>query len=190
MLKLIKLWEHPKNSILFINLVIGIVLLYLESIMISIALSSIYWLNSDSAFAAFIFPQQRLLTIYEGWGPSGIELEIIHTYWDFLFIIGYVLALFSFFLLISRKIFKQVHRLSIWMSFTPLIAGFFHIIKNIGLLITLYNYLSFATSIPLIIPISAMLTFGFLFAGILYFIVIAITYIVVKIGNAAFPDKK
>lgn len=190
MLKLTKLWEHPKNSILLITLVIGIVFLFSESIIIISTLSQLYWTDPYSIFTDFLSPQQRFLTIYEEWGFSGIEIETIHTYWDFLFIIGYVLALFSFFLLISRKAFKQVHKVSIWMSLTPLIAGIFHIIKNIGLSVILNDYSSFAYSIPLIIPISAVITLGLLLTGILYFSVITITYIVVKIGNTAFPEKK
>ena len=190
MLKLIKLWDHPKNSILLITLFIGIVVLFSESIITISTLSQLYWTNPYSTLAEFLSPQQRFLTIYEVLGFSGIEFEIIHTYWDFLFIIGYMLAFFSFFLLISRKAFKQVHKFSLWMSLTPLIAGIFHILKNIGLLVILNDYSIFTYSYPLILSISAALTLGFLLSGILYFSVIGITYLVVKIGNTAFPDKK
>ncbi len=68
----------------------------------------------------------------------------------------------------------------LFMSLTPLIAGVFDVIENINLLIMLGNPSSFQSFIPFVASLSAVLKFGFLLIGIIFFV---ITLLIMLIGR-------
>jgi hypothetical protein len=175
-----KLKKSPHDLVLLIAAAIGVVILLVINSLIFIPLTTSVYMYNILDFE-FAWTKEQIITIFTTWGPSGMALQEAGVYWDFLYIIGYVTPLFTLILYIVRRFEDKMATIGLYMSLTPIIAGIFDIIENINLLIMLNESPNFESFIPLIASLSAVIKFGFLLIGAIYFLVALVALIIVKI---------
>lgn len=175
-----KLKKKPSDLILLIAALIGIVILLTINILIfeDIAKTVPVYGILDFEFA---WTKDQILTIFSTWGPLGMAEQAAGVYWDFLYILGYVVPLFTLIVYFSRKLEDRIATFGLYMSLTPIVAGIFDLIENINLLIMLNGTPDFASFIPLLASISATIKFGFLIVGAIFFLVALVLIIIKKI---------
>jgi hypothetical protein len=169
-LNLTKLLEHPKNYILLTTAIIGFVLFLLINQLIFLPLSKIIPSYGILDFE-FAWTPEQVLIIFTAWGSSGMNAQVNGIYWDFLYIVGYGLFIFSCILLISRVLNGKFKEIGLWMSLTPLLGGIFDIIENLNLLILLNSFPTLLPFVSFIASLSACVKFGLLILGIAYFFI-------------------
>ena len=166
-----KLKKTPSDLVLLIIAAIGIVILLVINMLVFEPLA-----NSGSIYGIlnfeFAWTQDRILFIFVDWGVDGIALQVNGVYWDFLYIIGYSVPMFALILLFTRKLSGKIVDIGLYISLTPFVAGIFDLVENINLLIMLYNSPIFASFVPLVASISALIKFSLLLVGAIFFLVV------------------
>ena len=171
-----KFKESPKNKLVFIITIVGLIIVLLVYILIFIYIEAsvpIYGIL-DYEFA---WTQDRVELILLTWGVEGIAKQAIAIYWDFLFIIGYVSLSLGLILLVLRRSEGKIQMIGLYFTLTPFLTGILDVIENLNLLIMLSNPTSISTFNPFIASLSALIKFSFLFAAIAYFLVALIIII-------------
>jgi hypothetical protein len=176
-LRINKLLEKPKNYILLITAIIGFILFLLINQLIFAPLTQTVPTYGILDFEFAWIPEQ-ILIIFSVWGPSGMEAQAIGIYWDFLYIVGYGIFIFSCILLVSRGLEGRFKTVGLWMSLTPLISGIFDVIENINLLILLNTAPNLPAFAPFFASLSACIKFGLLILGIIYFFIGLVLFII------------
>ena len=168
-----KLKKIPSDLILLVIAAIGIIILLVINILVFEPLA-----NLDSLYGIldfeFAWTKDQILIIFSDWGGTGIALQAIGVYWDFLYIIGYSVPLFALILIFTRKLSGKIVDIGLYMSLTPLVAGIFDLIENINLLIMLNDTTDFAPFVPLIASVTALIKFSFLLVGAIFFLVVLV----------------
>ena len=175
-----KLKKSPSDLILLIGAAIGVLILLTINILIFEPMSTAVYIYGILDFE-FAWTKDQILTIFFTWGPQGMALQAAGVYWDFLYILGYVIPLFALIVYFSRRLEDRIATIGLYMSLTPIVAGIFDLIENINLLIMLNETPDFASFVPLIASISATIKFGFLIVGAIFFLVALILVIIKKI---------
>jgi hypothetical protein len=172
--------EKPKNKILYLITLIGLTLVIIIEIFIFIPIEgkiSTYGIL-DYEFAWTVSRAESILSV---WGSNGINNQVVAIYWDFLFIIGYVSLAFGLIVIAYRKSANKIQKMGSVMTLTPFLTGIFDVVENIYLLLMTNSPTSIPDSHPLIASLCATLKFGFLFIGIIYFIIAIISITINKI---------
>jgi len=175
-----KLKEFPKNLILLIITIVGFLIFILINQLIFIPLAPAVPTYNVLDFE-FAWTSEKIQIIFAAWGPAGMTLQIQGVYWDFLYIVGYGLFIFGCILLVSRILTGRLQKFGLYICLTPLIAGVFDLIENVNLLIMLDNPTNFPTFIPFVASLSAVIKFGFLFIGIIFFFIALILIVIALI---------
>jgi len=179
-MKLEKLKISPKNVVVLIFTIIGFTIFLMINLLIFNPLArsvSVYGIL-DFEFA---WTKDQILVIFSAWGAEGISLQIFGVYWDFPYIIGYSLFISGCILLVVRQLEGKLQRLGLWIFLTPFLAGIFDVIENINLLIMLTLTPNFSVICPPIATISALIKFGLLGIGIVFFFTALIFAIIKRI---------
>ncbi|MHA1234477.1 MAG: hypothetical protein ACTSQL_05255 [Promethearchaeota archaeon] len=168
-----KLKKSPSDLILLIIAAIGIIILLVINMLVfePLAQTAYYYGILDFEFA---WTKDQILIIFTEWAGVGIDLQTNGVYWDFLYIIGYTVPLFALILLFTRKLSGRIVDIGLYMSLVPFIAGIFDIVENINLLIMLNDTPDFASFVPLIASVSALIKFGLLLVGAVFFLIILV----------------
>ncbi|MHA1458351.1 MAG: hypothetical protein ACTSQR_01675 [Promethearchaeota archaeon] len=168
-----KLKKSPSDLILLIIAAIGIIILLAINMLVfePLAQTAYYYGILDFEFA---WTKDQILIIFTEWAGVGMDLQTNGVYWDFLYIIGYTVPLFALILLFTRKLSGRIVDIGLYMSLVPFIAGIFDIVENINLLIMLNDSPDFASFVPLIASVSALIKFGLLLAGAIFFLIILV----------------
>ena len=172
--------KYPSDLILLIAAAIGIVILLTINILIFEPLATSVYLYGILDFE-FAWTKEQIITIFSTWGPQGMALQAAGVYWDFLYIFGYVVPLFTLILYLSRRLEDRIATIGFYFSLTPILAGIFDLIENINLLIMLNETPNFASFVPLIASISATIKFGFLLVGAIFFLIALVLLVIKKI---------
>ncbi|MHA1468491.1 MAG: hypothetical protein ACTSP6_10515 [Promethearchaeota archaeon] len=168
-----KIKKSPSDLILLIIAAIGIIILLVINMLVfePLAQTAYYYGILDFEFA---WTKDQILIIFTEWAGVGMDLQTNGVYWDFLYIIGYTVPLFALILLFTRKLSGRIVDIGLYMSLVPFIAGIFDIVENINLLIMLNDTPDFASFVPLIASVSALIKFGLLLAGAIFFLIILV----------------
>lgn len=172
-----KLKGSPKNLILFVITIIGLIIFILINQLIFVPLATSVPVYGILNFE-FAWTPEQVKAIFTTWGAEGMVLQALGVYWDFLYIIGYSLFIFGCILLISRRLKGKFQIVGLYASLTPIIAGIFDVLENLNLLIMLENPASFPSFIPLIASMCATIKFSFLIIAIIYFVFALIVLII------------
>ncbi|MBA7505787.1 hypothetical protein ES706_04464 [subsurface metagenome] len=177
-----KLKEFPKNKILILITIIAFLSFLLIQVIVMGPIESV--LKSTTGYGVlefeFAWVPEVINNIFTAWGLDGIAKETFVTYIDFLYLLSYSIFGFGLVLIPIRLSEGKLQEVGLFMSLTPLIAGVFDVIENINLLIMLGNPSSFQSFIPFVASLSAVLKFGFLLIGIIFFV---ITLLIMLIGR-------
>jgi hypothetical protein len=165
-----KLKEFPKNLYLFIITIVCFLIFILINQLVFAPYSATVPTYGILDFEFAWIPEQ-ILVIFAAWGSSGIAINVLGVWWDFLYIIGYGFFIFGAILLVTRQLEGRFQMIGLWMSLTPLVAGIFDVVENINLLIMLYNTSAFPAFVPFIASLTATIKFTLLIIGILYFFI-------------------
>ncbi|MFX1426426.1 MAG: hypothetical protein ACFFBE_08230 [Promethearchaeota archaeon] len=175
-----KFKEFPEKRILYIITIIGFLIVLLVEIFVFIPIEanvSTYGIL-DYEFA---WTSSRVETILSVWGSEWIDNQITAIYWDFLFIIGYVSLAFGLIVIAFRKSEGKVQAIGTFITLTPFLTGIFDVIENIFLISMTNTPTSVTEPYPLIASLSATIKFGFLFIGIIYFVIAILLILINKI---------
>ena len=172
--------EFPEKRILYIITIIGFLIVLLVEIFVFIPIEarvSTYGIL-DYEFA---WTSSRAETILSVWGSEGIDNQVTAIYWDFLFIIGYVSLAFGLIVIAFRKSERKIQSIGTLITITPFLTGIFDVTENIFLISMTNTPTSVSELHPLITSLSATIKFGFLFIGIIYFVITSLIIIINKI---------
>lgn len=171
-----KLKETPSDKILAIIAVIAFVIFILINQLVFAPLGQ----NVSPGILDFEFAwtQERVSTIFSAWGTDGMMQHTLGVYWDMIYIVGYGFFIFGCILLVSRRLSERLQDIGIYMSLTPLIAGIFDLIENMQLLVMLSSPTVFASYMPIIAAVSALIKFALLIVGIVFFFVALILLVI------------
>ncbi|MHA2287815.1 MAG: hypothetical protein ACXABG_03405 [Promethearchaeota archaeon] len=175
-----KLKKSPNDLILLIGAAIGVTILLIINILVFEPMSKAVYIYGILDFE-FAWTKEQIDLIFTVWGPLGMALQEAGVYWDFLYILGYVTPLFAFIVYFSRRLGDRIATIGLYISLTPIVAGIFDIIENINLLIMLNETPNFASFVPFIASISAVIKFGFLLVGAIFFLIALVLVIIKKI---------
>ncbi|MFX1572570.1 MAG: hypothetical protein ACFFB0_07470 [Promethearchaeota archaeon] len=173
-----KLKEFPKDKILILATLICLLIVLLIEFLVFMNIETPTYGILDFEFA---WTQNRVETILTAWGTEGMNNQTIAIYWDFLFIIGYAPLTFCLIILILRRSSEKVQQIGLYMSITAILTGIFDVIENINLLAMLETPTSIAATNAFVASFFATLKFGLLFAGIIYFIIAVILFVINKV---------
>jgi len=175
-----KLKNTPKNKLLTLSTIIGIVIVILLYLLVFIPIEA-----TMNEFGILDFElawsSDRAEAILFAWGTSGINKQTLAIYWDFLFIIGYVSIVFSLNLLVSRRLNGKLQNFGIIMTLLGPISGLFDVIENINLLLMLDTPTTVSSINPFTASLSATIKFGFLIAAIIFFVIALIILLIKKV---------
>jgi hypothetical protein len=177
MMVLEKLKITPRNLILLIIALLGLVIFILINQLIFSPLGRLVVPYGILDFE-FAWTSEQVQVIFAAWGPGGILLQLNGVYWDFLYILGYVLFIFSCIVLVSRRLTGKLQTIGLYMSLTPILAGLFDVIENINLIIMLINPTGFQSIVPVLASTFALMKFAVLLVGIIYFFISLILVII------------
>jgi hypothetical protein len=135
-------------------------------------------LSASSLFATygilnleFAWTVEQAELIFTSWGSTGMVLQEAGVYWDFIYIVGYVLFAFGGILLVTRKVSGNFQKMGLYVSFIAVLSGFFDVIENMFLLIMLQNPSTIPIFAPPIAGIMAILKFSCLAIALIYFVI-------------------
>lgn len=175
-----KFKESPKNRILYLITIAGFLIVLLVEIFVFIpieaAVSGYGILDYE-----FAWTSSQVEKIFISWGDDGINNQITAIYWDFLFIVGYASLAFGLIVIALRKSEGKIQNIGTFITITPFLTGFLDIIENIFLILMAKAPTSVSDPFPLVASLSATLKFGFLFIGIIYFVIAIISIVINKI---------
>lgn len=165
-----KFKEFPEKRMLWIIVLVGFLIVLLVEIFVFVPIEATVSTYGILDYE-FAWTSGRAETILSVWGSEGINNQVIAIYWDFLFIIGYVSLTFGLITIAFRKSEGKIQTIGAFMTITPFLTGIFDVIENIFLILMTETPTAVSESHPLIASLSATIKFGFLFIGIIYFIV-------------------
>lgn len=175
-----KFKEFPENRILYLITIVGFLIVLLVEIFVFIPIEAAVSRYGILDYE-FAWTTSQVEIIFSVWGASGIDNQITAIYWDFLFIIGYVSLAFGLIVIALRKSDGKIQNIGTFITMTPFLTGFLDIIEN-GFLLKMTNIpTSVSDPFPLVASLSATLKFGFLFVGIIYFVIAIISIVINKI---------
>jgi len=172
-----KLKESPKDKFLIISALICLLIVLLIEFLVFIPIINPTYGILDFEFA---WTQNRVEIIFTAWGAKGMNNQAIAIYWDSLFIVGYAPLAFCLIVLILRRSGEKVQQIGLFMSITTIFTGVFDVIENVNLLLMLNTPTSVAASNAFSASLFATLKFGLLFAGIIYFVIALIHFLLNK----------
>ena len=175
-----KFKEFPENKILYLITIVGFLIVLLVEFFVFIPIEAIVSGYSILDYE-FAWTTSRVETIFSVWGASGIDNQVTAIYWDFLFIAGYASLAFGLIVIALRKSEGNIQNIGTYITITPFLAGFLDIIENIFLILMANAPTSVSDPFPLVASLSATLKFGFLFIGIIYFVIAIISIVINKI---------
>jgi hypothetical protein len=175
-----RLKESPKNIYILIITGIGFLIFILINQLVFASLSRIFTEYGILDFE-FAWTKNQILIIFSTWGESGKTLQAAGVYWDFPYIFGYVSFIFGCNLLVLRQLEGKIQKIGLWVILTPILAGIFDVIENLHLLWMIITDPNFPSYVPPITSISALIKFGLLGVGIVFFFIILILFIVNKL---------
>jgi hypothetical protein len=175
-----KFKEFPKSKILYLITLIGFLVVVLVEIFVFIPIEA-----SVPGYGIldyeFAWTSNQVEIILTAWGSSGIDKQVAAIYWDFLFIIGYVSLAFGLIVIAFRKSEGRIQRIGTYITTVPFITGLLDVIENVFLILMANTSTSVSDPFPLTASLSATLKFGFLFIGIIYFVLAIISIMINKI---------
>jgi len=175
-----KLKNTPRDKLLILTTIIGVVIVILIYLLVFIPIEAT--LNDYGILDfEFAWTAERAEAIMFAWGPNGRNKQILAIYWDFIFIIGYVSIAFSLNLLVSRRLDGKLQNFGIFMTLLGTISGLFDVIENINLLLMLDTPTSVSSTNSFIASLSATFKFGFLIAAIIFFVLALIILLIKKV---------
>lgn len=163
-----KLKESPSDKIVVIITAIAFVIFILINQLVFAPLGQITPGILDFEFA---WTPERVSAIFSAWGTDGMMQHTIGVYWDMFYIVGYGFFIFGCILLVSRRLSDKLQNIGIQISLTPLIAGIFDLIENMQLLVMLNSPTVYASYMPIIAAVSALIKFALLIVGIFFFFI-------------------
>ena len=172
-----KLKEVPKDKFLIIMAFICLLIVIIIEFLVFIPIETSTYGILDFEFA---WTKNRVETIFTTWGDKGMNNQAIAIYWDFLFIVGYAPLAFCLIVLILRRSGEKVQEIGLYMSITTILTGIFDVIENINLLLMLDAPASLDSSNTFAASLFATLKFSLLFAGIIYFVIALILFLISK----------
>jgi uncharacterized integral membrane protein len=175
-----KFIEFPKRKVLYLIPLVGFLIVLFVEIFIFIPIEAAVTTYGILDYE-FAWTPSRAKTILSIWGNDGINSQVTAIYWDFFFIVGYVSLAFGLIVITLRKSESKIQTIGTYISLTPFLTGFLDVAENIFLLLMSNNPTSVPDSYPLLASLSATLKFGFLFIGILYFVMAVIFILINKI---------
>jgi hypothetical protein len=175
-----KLKKKPSDLILLIAALIGIVILLTINIMIFEVIARRVPVYTILDFE-FAWNEVQAELILNTWDVLGRGEHAAGVYWDFLYILGYVVPLCTLIVYFSRRLEDRIATIGLYMSLTPIVAGIFDLIENINLLIMLNETPNFESFVPLMASISATIKFGSLIVGAIVFLIALVLFIIKKI---------
>ncbi|MGV9141767.1 MAG: hypothetical protein ACOC1X_02405 [Promethearchaeota archaeon] len=175
-----RLKERPKHLYILITTGIGFLTFILINQLVFASLSRTFTEYGILDFE-FAWTKNQILLIFSVWGEGGKTLQAAGIYWDFPYILGYVSFIFGCNLLVLRQLEGNIQKIGFWVLLTPILAGIFDVIENIHLLWMIITDPNFPSYVPLIASISALIKFGLLGVGIVFFFIILILFIVNKL---------
>ncbi|MFW9942258.1 MAG: hypothetical protein ACFFFT_14565 [Candidatus Thorarchaeota archaeon] len=175
-----KFREFPKNRVLYLITLAGFLIILLVEIFVFIPVEA-----SVPGYGIldyeFAWTSYQVEIIFNIWGSSGIDEQVIAIYWDFLFIVGYVSLAFGLIVIAFRKSEGKLQKIGTIITITPFLTGFLDMIENLFLILMANTPTSVSDPFPLIASLSATLKFGFLFIGIIYFVITIISIVINKV---------
>jgi len=175
-----KLKSTPKDKLLTLTTIIGVVIVILIYLLVFIPIEAT--LNGYGIIDfEFAWSSERVEAILSAWGTSGRTKQTLAIYWDFIFIIGYVSIAFGLNLLVSRRLNGKLQNLGILITLLGTTSGLFDVIENINLLLMLDTPTSVSSTNSFIASLSATIKFGFLIAAIIFFVLALIILLIAKI---------
>lgn len=178
-----KLKEFPKNKILILITIIAFLSFLLIQVIVMGPIES--ELKSTTGYGVlefeFAWVPEVINNIFAAWGSEGRANETFVTYIDFLYLLSYSIFGFGLVLIPIRWAEGKLQEIGLFMSLTPLIAGVFDVIENISLLIMLGNPSSIQPFTPLVASLFAVLKFGFLFAGIIFLVIVLLLMLISRL---------
>jgi hypothetical protein len=174
--------EKPKDIILYLMFIAGFTLFVIINVLIFQPLGALVPTYNILDYE-FAWTAEQVLIIFAEWGTSGRNLIALSTYWDFLYIVGYVMFAFAGVLLVTRHLPDKFHKIGLYTSFISILSGLFDVIENIFLLIMIGNVSSVQSLAPLLAGIMATIKFSALFIAAFYFLIGLFIIIVLWIKN-------
>ncbi|MHA1724195.1 MAG: hypothetical protein ACTSYC_07460 [Promethearchaeota archaeon] len=171
-----KLKEWPNTKLLFVLTIIGFIIFILINQLVFAPLSATYTSYGILEFE-FAWTRGRVISIFTMWGQQGMLDQKLGVYWDFLYIISYILFIMGCIILITRHLEGKIENLGYKISLLIPLSGIFDVIENINLLIMLEKPTTFSSLIPFLASICATIKFTLLIIGIVYFIIALILFI-------------
>ncbi len=129
----------------------------------------------------FAWTAEKINLIFNAWGTEGKQLEAIAVTWDFAYIFAYGFFIFGAILLETKYLEGKLKDVSIYIAFTPLIAGVFDAIENINLLLMISNDSFISSGSPFIASLCATIKFSFLIVGIVFFFAVLMIILIKSI---------
>jgi hypothetical protein len=164
-----KLKESPKSRSLIILFIGGFLIFVLINLLVFQPLGQIVQGKSILDFE-FAWVPEQVLVIFATWGEEGMILQTVGVFWDYFYIVGYVMFAFSGILLVARELSGKWQTIGLYVSLVAILAGLFDVVENI-ILLTMLNVPSTVISIlPATAGIMATLKFGGIFVALIYFI--------------------
>jgi len=167
-----KLREFPKNKALIVVTIISFIAFLLLTLIM--APTELY-LERNTGYGVldfeFAWTSEKINRIFNAWGSSGKQMELITTYIDFLYIVCYAFCYSGCILLITRKLKDRAQKIGLYVALTPFIAGIFDVIENINLILMLTNDSFIRGGSPFIASLCATFKFGFLIVGWVFIVV-------------------
>ena len=175
-----KFQEKPNNRIILVFTIIGLAIFIIINFMIFQPLSSI---NTSYGILdlEFAWTKGRVISIFTIWGEEGIVAQKLGVYWDFPYILGYVLFISGCIILVARQLKGRVQLIGFQISLTTPVSGILDIIENINLLIMLEYPTTFSVINPIIASSCALIKFSIIFVCIIYFIIAILMLLIMKI---------
>jgi len=179
-----KLKEKPnKNHLKLLSLIGFIIFLSLTIVFGLLTADRPEFVEYNVLEFEFAWTADQINIIFAAWGETGMYIQALAVYFDFLYIIGYTFFIFGVLLLISRNLNGKIQDITIVIALSAFLAGFFDVIENINLLFMLSDPLTFPTSSPFIASVSATIKFSLLFLQIIYFLIVVIVLLTQKNKN-------
>ena len=113
-----KFIEFPKNKILYILALVGFLIVVLLELFIFLPMGATVPIYGVLDFK-FGWTAIKVDTIFTIWDSNGIKIQTIAVYWDFLFIVGYVLLAFSLITFTLRRSENRIQTIGIFITITP-----------------------------------------------------------------------
>ncbi|MHA1266138.1 MAG: hypothetical protein ACTSRS_12975 [Candidatus Helarchaeota archaeon] len=179
-----RLKTSPSKSHLLLLTIVALILFVILTILFQLD-NAIVSASSPYGILHFEFAFNKLTaqTILTNWGPALQALILRDVYLDFLYIVGYSLALFGANVLITRTITERWYNFGTFCALSAILAGIFDVAENINLIVMLTDPTNFPAYIPTIASICAAIKFGLLLLSLGFFLLLAFFLLIKKLRS-------